>query len=91
MYGNAPSGQRCIEIIKKTECPNLTLNMLILVNGVEYYNILDGYNTVLEFLWEASQAADAVTRRPALEVGDIVVWITWQCIIMKESTFWERC
>ena len=76
LYGNAPSGKRCVEIVRKAEAPNFTLNLLISVNGPEYYNILDGPTdtvTFWDFFWEASQAASEVTRRPALEVGDIVV------------------
>ena len=76
LYGNAPSGERCIEIVRRAETPNFTLNLLISVNGPEYYNILDGPTDTVrfwDFFWEASQAANEVTRRPALEVGDIVV------------------
>ncbi|XP_028414627.1 uncharacterized protein LOC114537732 [Dendronephthya gigantea] len=76
LYGNAPSGERCVEIVRKTESPNFTLNLLISVNGPEYYNILDGPTDTVrfwDFFWEASQAAHEITRRPALEVGDIVV------------------
>ena len=61
LYGNAPSGKRCVEIVRKAEAPNLTLNLLISVNGPEHYNILDGLT------------ASEVIRRPALDVGDIVV------------------
>ena len=76
LYGNAPSGKRCVEIVRKVKDPNFTLNLLISVNGPEYYNILDGPTDTVrfwDFFWEASQAASEVTRRPALEVGDIVV------------------
>ena len=40
LFGNALSGERCIEIVRKAETPNFTLNLLISVNGPEYYNIL---------------------------------------------------
>lgn len=42
LYGNAPSGERCVEIARKTESPNFTLNLLISLNGPEYFNILNG-------------------------------------------------
>ena len=76
LYGNAPSGERCVEIVRKAEAPNFTLNLLISVNGPEYYNILDGPTDIVrfwDFFWEASQTANEITRCPALEVGDIIV------------------
>ena len=42
LYGNAPSGARCIEVIRKMESPNSTLNLLISLNEPAYFNILDG-------------------------------------------------
>lgn len=76
LYGSAPVGERCVEVVKKVESPNATLNLLISVNGPEYMNIIDGAtNTVhfWNFFWEASQAANYITGRPAIAVGDIVV------------------
>ena len=50
LYGNAPSGERCVEIAKKTESPNFTLNLLISLNGPEYFNIINGAtDTILIF------------------------------------------
>ena len=69
LYGNAPSGERCVEIVRKAEAPNFTLNLLISVNGLEYYNILDGPTDTVrfwDFFWEASQAANEITRPAAL-------------------------
>ena len=37
------------------------LNLLVSLNGVEYYNLIDGANAV-----------NFKTQRPALEVGDIL-------------------
>ena len=50
LYGNAPSGERCVEIVRKAEAPNFTLNLLISVNGPEYYNILNGPTDTVRFL-----------------------------------------
>ena len=36
LYGNAPSGERCVEIVRKAEASNFTLNLLISVSGPEY-------------------------------------------------------
>lgn len=76
LYGNAPSGERCVEVIRKTESPNVTLNMLISVQGPEYFTLFDGATDIIhfwDFFWEACQAADPISGRPALDVGDIVV------------------
>lgn len=65
-----------MEIIRKVESPNATLNLLISVNGPEYFNIVDGATNTIHFwnfFFEASQAANATTGRPALEVGNIIV------------------
>lgn len=75
-YGHSAKGTRCVEIVRKLESPNSTLNMLVSMNGVEYYNILPGAtNTVcfLSFFEEAGQAVNIETLRPCLEVGDIIV------------------
>ncbi|XP_028404078.1 uncharacterized protein LOC114526751 [Dendronephthya gigantea] len=74
-YGHSPVGERCVEVIRKKENPNTTLNMLVSINGVEYYNLIDGAtNTVdfLNFFHEASEATNMETLRPVLEVGDII-------------------
>ncbi|XP_031552128.1 uncharacterized protein LOC116289370 [Actinia tenebrosa] len=76
LYGNSPVGQRCVEIAKKVESPNQTLNLLISLNGPEHYNIINGASNTIEF-WnffeEAAIAGNITTGRPALEVGDIIV------------------
>lgn len=76
LYGNSPVGEPCVEIARKVESPNYTLNLLLSLNGAEYYNITDGPTNTVEF-WnffeEAANAASITTGRPALEVGDIVV------------------
>ena len=76
LYGHAPVGERCVEVERKLENPNTTLNLLVSLNGVEYYNMLDGATDTVQFLNFFEEAANAVnfeTTRPALEVGDIVV------------------
>ncbi|CAB3986695.1 Ankyrin repeat domain-containing 34B [Paramuricea clavata] len=76
LYGNAPVGERCIEVVKRQETPNTTLNLLVSLNGVEYYNLIDGASNTVQFLnffEEASNAVNFETRRPALEVGDTIV------------------
>ena len=71
LYGHAPC-ERCAEVIRRQETPNTTLNLLVSLNGAEYYNLIDGATDTMQFLNFFEEAANAVnfeTRRPALEVG----------------------
>ena len=66
LYGNAPSGERCVEVTRKMESPNVTLNMLISVQRPEYFTLLDGATDTIrfwDFFGEACQAADPVSCR----------------------------
>ncbi|MEW8546428.1 MAG: IS630 family transposase, partial [Candidatus Thiodiazotropha sp.] len=73
--GHAPVGQRCVEIqdIKKSQ--NLTLNLLIGIEGVLYINFVHGASNTAEFLNFFDEAARAYTDSgtPVLSPGDIVV------------------
>lgn len=48
IYGHSLVGERCVEVSRKTQSPNVTLNLLAsLQDGVAHYNMLDGAsNTV---------------------------------------------
>ena len=75
-YGHAPIGKRCVEVIRKVESPNVTLNLLVSLDGPAYYNLVDGSTNTAKFLTffsEASEATNMSTGRPAIEVGDIIV------------------
>ena len=76
LYGNSPVGTRCVEITRKAESPNATLNLLISVDGPVYFNVIDGATNTIQF-WnfflEASEAVDEFSGRPAIEVGDTIV------------------
>lgn len=75
-YGHAPVGERCVEVIRKHEDLNTTLNLLVSLNGVEYYNLIDGATDTVQFLNFLEEAANTVgfeTGRPVLEVDDIIV------------------
>ena len=48
-YGHAPVGERRVEVIRKRKNPNTTLNMLVSINGVENYNLIDGATDTAEF------------------------------------------
>ena len=52
------------------------MNFLAGVDGIKYYNLIDGATNTMEFLRffeEASNAFDINTGRPALEVDNIIV------------------
>jgi hypothetical protein len=76
LYGHVPVGERYVKVERKLKNPNTTLNLLVSLNGVEYYNMLDAATDTVQFLNFFEEVANAVnfeTTRPALEVGDIVV------------------
>ena len=76
LYGHSPVGERCVEVVRKEENPNTTLNMLVSVNGPEYYNLIDGATNTAEFLnffQEAANATSNTTPHPVLEIGDTIV------------------
>ena len=69
-------GTRSVEVARKLESPNATSNMLVSLNGPEYYNVVNGATSTVRFLSffeEAGEAVDIETGRPCLEVGDIVI------------------
>lgn len=82
-YGHAPVGQRCVEIIRKCQSPNMTLNVLTsLYDGVGYFNVLNGSTNTVEFLNffnEAAQKTSPLTGRPILECGDTVIMDNFSC------------
>ena len=55
---------------------NKTVNILAGVDGIKYYNLIDGATNTMEFLCffeEASNVVDINTRRPVPKVDDITV------------------
>lgn len=80
VYGHAPVGERCIEIIRKCQSPNMTLNVLTsLYDGVGYFNVLDGPTDTVQFLNffdEMSHKTSSTTGRPVLECGDTIIMYT---------------
>ena len=49
LYGHAPIGERCIEFIRYHESPNITVNLLAGLNGVEYMNTVHSASDCYEF------------------------------------------
>ena len=76
LYGHSSAGTRCVKVMKKAESPNTTLNMLVSLDGPEYYNLIDGATNTMQFLQffeEAGNCVNLQTGRPCLQVGDIIV------------------
>ena len=68
--------ERCVEVIRKSESPNTTFDMLVSYEGVQFYNLVDGATNTVEFLNFFQEAAGATfmqTLRPVLDVGDTIV------------------
>ncbi|CAB3988918.1 Hypothetical predicted protein [Paramuricea clavata] len=58
------------------ETTRIAQYLLVSLNGVEYYKLIDGASNTVQFLFffeESSNAVNFETRRPALEVGDTIV------------------
>ena len=74
-YGHSPSGERCVEIGKYVATPNLTLNFMVSLDGVSYFNFIEGpanTDNFVEFFYEAAESFTSYGM-PALEPGDVVV------------------
>lgn len=101
--GNSPVGERCVEISRKVESPNYTLNLVLSLNGAEYFNTIDGPTNTVEF-WnffeEAANAANITTGRPALEVVISLMRLSALmrlshhhaplCTITKGARYWKN-
>ncbi|KAK3104846.1 hypothetical protein FSP39_011539 [Pinctada imbricata] len=74
-YGHSPIGEKCIEIGKYVATPNLTLNFMVSLDGVSYYNFVEGAadtDNFVEFFYEAAESYTSIGM-PVLEPGDVVV------------------
>ena len=75
MYGHSLKGEKCVEIGKFIQDPNITLNFLVSLNGVAYFNLENGPSTTEKFInfWhEAAESVNDQGDRPLLP-GDIIV------------------
>ena len=81
-FGHSPVGERCVEVSRKAQSPNLTLSALCSLNGIEYAKVIDGATNTVEFLQffgECGQSLNAATGWPCLAVGDIIVMDNLSC------------
>lgn len=74
-YGHSKVGEPCIEIGRYVENRNLTLNLLVSLSGVCYFNFLDGPSNTQSYIQFWEEAAESVNENAtsALEPGDIVI------------------
>jgi len=76
LYGHAPIGEHCVEVIREYQSPNVTLNALCSLDGIEYADVVEGATDTMKFLEVFDQALEEVnvlTGQPVLQVGDILV------------------
>ena len=74
-YGHSEKGKPCVEIGRYHPSPNLTLNLLIGLDNVLYYNFVEGPSNTekyLNFWHEASLSQDSFGR-PLFFPGDLII------------------
>lgn len=74
-YGHSLIGDRCVEISRNVQSPNITLNLLCGLENIMYANTVRGATDTMRFLQffhEASQNFQT-DGRPVLEYGDHIV------------------
>ena len=78
-YGNARVGERTIEVQCYASNATFTINLIHLVVGVDYFNILQGPSNGLELLnfFDEALQVDRADGSAALERGDVVVMDDW--------------
>ena len=73
--GHSEKGKKCIEIGKHLNGVNVTLNLLVSLNGICYFNFVDGASNTDTFVNFWSEAAESLSPdcQPTLEPGDVVI------------------
>ncbi|KAK3103178.1 hypothetical protein FSP39_017050 [Pinctada imbricata] len=73
--GMSEKGKRCIEIGKYQQGSNVTLNMLISLDGILYYNFVDGASDTETFVnfWTEAVESLSPNDNATLQPGDIVI------------------
>ena len=74
-YGHSLKGQHCVEVMRRMESPNITLNLLCGADGITYANTVDGASNMFTFLNFFDEASHVVQEngRPALDYGDHII------------------
>ena len=61
IYGHALRGVKAVEVCKYTKTNNLTLNLMIGLNGVMHCNVIEGASDIAQYLNFFDQAMDSYT------------------------------
>ena len=74
-YGHSQTGERCVEVGRLIENPNTTLNLMVSINGINYFNFVDGASNTDTFVNFFFEAANSVSENgfSALETGGHVI------------------
>lgn len=74
-YGHSPVNTPCVEVGRHLSSPNVTLNLLMGLQGVLYSNTVDGTSHTESFLnfWGEAYQNRMPNGHPILHYGDIVV------------------
>lgn len=74
-FGHSKVGEKCIEIGRYHASPNITLNLLVGLGGVMYYNFVDGPSNSAHYMSFFHEAIESVLAdgQPCLAPGDIIV------------------
>lgn len=75
LYGHAPVSERAVEIQSRTQTKNMTLNLVVGLNGL-YADVVNGASNTqnyLEFWHDAATYGQNTDGSPILSAGDIVV------------------
>ena len=74
-HGFSKRGEKCIEVGRCMPNPNITLNCLVGLTGVQYHNFVDGPSNAHHFVYFWQEAVKAYTDDgfPVLSPGDVVI------------------
>ena len=74
-YGHSEIGTPCVEINRMKDRANLTLNLLVGIDGVKYFNFVDGPSDMVYFMNFFFEANESVLDdgRPIIPPGSIIV------------------
>jgi len=90
-------GERCVEITRKAQSANHTLNALCSLEGIKYADVVQGaMHTImfLDFFSQPLNSTNTSTGEPVLQVGGILVldnraahhYVGWEIL---EECLWE--
>ena len=74
-YGSAVPGEPAIEVQRYASNANYTINLLHFINGVDFFNILDGPSNGMELLtfFDEALQLEREDESATLERGDCVI------------------